>query len=120
MDKTPEQIADERAWDAIKRVRAHFAAHLDVAREDGNAERERGARALLEDLDVLRVRVEYGADRIEAAIEADRAQRPTFTFSDMDRMMAAWESYYGDVSAFYDAWVAHINEGVDLPDWMDA
>ena len=69
------KTADERAWDAIKSIRAHFAAHLDVAREDGNADQERGARALLEDLDVLRMRVEYEADRIAAAIEADRAQR---------------------------------------------
>lgn len=68
------KTAGESAWNAIKNIRAHFAAHLDVAREDGNADQERGARALLEDLDVLRAHVEYEADRIEAAIEADRAQ----------------------------------------------
>ncbi|PDQ35501.1 MAG: hypothetical protein B5766_05395 [Candidatus Lumbricidophila eiseniae] len=35
----------------------------------------------------------------------------------LDQMLAAWDTYDGDVSGFYEAWLAHINKGKELPIW---
>lgn len=51
--------ATDKRWNALSRVRQHFAAHLDVAWIDGNEQQASGARALLADVDVLRKQIEY-------------------------------------------------------------
>lgn len=53
------------------------------------------------------------------AVEADRAQRRT-SFDEIDHMLNAWESYDGDVSGFIGAWVDHLNDGAEVPDWAKA
>ena len=32
-------------------------------------------------------------------------------------MMASWENFDGDVTAFYNAWLDRINDGTEVPDW---
>lgn len=39
------------------------------------------------------------------------------TFSNLDRMLGAWETYDGDVSGFIVAWVDHLSDGEPLPRW---
>jgi hypothetical protein len=56
---------------------------------------------------------------IVRGIEADRAQRRT-SFDEIDHMLNAWENFDGDVPGFIQAWVDHLNDGDDLPDWATA
>lgn len=54
---------------------------------------------------------------IEQAIATEQAQRPGLDYGVLDQLLSAWDAYDGDVSGFYDAWIAHVNDGADLPEW---
>ena len=67
----------------------------------------------------LLVPIEAVQTLLVGAIEADRFQR-SLKFDSLDRMLNAWENFDGDVTAFYGAWLDHINEGAELPEWAKA
>lgn len=48
----------------------------------------------------------------------DPRHAPTrLSHEQLDSLLAAWDHYDGDVDGFYDAWISHINDGVELPKW---
>lgn len=63
--------------------------------------------------DVEECSADYIREQMRAAIEADRAQREV-TFEALDNLLAAWENYGGDVSAFMQAWLEHLNNGTEI------
>lgn len=54
---------------------------------------------------------------IKLGITTDRSQRSVLNYDTLDQLLSAWDGYDGDVSGFYDAWINHVNEGAELPEW---